>query len=57
VEAELINEFPGCIVELIDGSGGIFDVSLDGSMVFSKHEMNDRFPDEGEVPRLVREMT
>ncbi len=30
------------------GSGGVFDVELDGKMVFSKHE-EGRFPEPGEV--------
>jgi selT/selW/selH-like putative selenoprotein len=32
----------------VKGKGGIFDVSLDGKMVFSKHEVG-RFPEEDEV--------
>jgi len=30
---------------LIKGSGGVFDVFVDGKRVFSKHEVGD-FPDE-----------
>jgi len=33
---------------LIAGSGGIFDVKVDGRLVFSKHETG-RFPDDAEV--------
>jgi selT/selW/selH-like putative selenoprotein len=57
VENELKREFPECTVELVEGSGGVFDVTLDGSMVYSKFEKGDRFPEEGEVSRLVREIT
>lgn len=39
--------------ELVAGHGGIFDVSVDGRMVFSKRETG-RFPDEGEVVSLIR---
>ena len=30
---------------LIEGAGGIFDVNVDGKLVYSKHETGD-FPDE-----------
>ena len=35
-------------IELDRQSGGIFDVIVDGDMVFSKFDVG-RFPDEGEV--------
>jgi selT/selW/selH-like putative selenoprotein len=34
--------------ELICGGGGIFDVVVDGEMIFSKHEL-DRFPEPDEI--------
>ena len=34
--------------ELICGGGGIFDVVVDGEMIFSKHEV-DRFPEPDEI--------
>ena len=30
---------------LIEGAGGIFDVNMDGKLVYSKHETGE-FPDE-----------
>jgi len=58
VEVELKNEFPGSTVELVGGKGGIFEVSLDGSTIYEKdRDVCGRFPEKGEVPRLVREMT
>lgn len=42
--------------ELIAGSGGIFDVKLDGDLLFSKHEKG-RFPEEAEVVDLVTKAT
>lgn len=36
------------------GSRGIFDVRLDGEVVFSRHESR-RFPLDGEVEGLLRE--
>lgn len=38
--------------ELLKGSGGIFDVKVDGDLVFSKHEKG-RFPEDGEVIDLI----
>jgi len=34
--------------ELVCGGGGIFDVVVDGEMIFSKHEL-DRFPEPEEI--------
>jgi len=36
----------------VKGSGGIFDVVLDGKTLFSKHEAG-RFPEPGEVLDLI----
>jgi len=33
---------------MIEGSGGIFDVTLDGAIIYSKHETG-RFPEHEEV--------
>ena len=33
---------------MIEGSGGVFDVKLDGKMIYSKHETG-RFPEHDEV--------
>lgn len=38
---------------LVKGSGGIFDVVVDGKQVFSKHETG-RFPEPGEVVKMLR---
>lgn len=37
---------------LIKGGRGIFDVKVDGELVFSKYEVN-RFPKDGEVADLL----
>ena len=39
-------------MELIAGSGGIFDIRADGRLIFSKHKQG-RFPEEGEIVRLL----
>lgn len=41
---------------LIKGSGGIFDVTLDGELIFSKHDQ-DRFPSNEEIEQLVKDKT
>ena len=38
---------------LIPGNNGIFDVKVDGRVVYSKYQTG-RFPDPGEVLRVVR---
>ncbi|MBD3419628.1 MAG: SelT/SelW/SelH family protein [Chitinivibrionales bacterium] len=42
----------GADSELVGGSGGIFDVYVEGKLVFSKHEKG-RFPNPGEVAKLI----
>jgi selenoprotein W-related protein len=42
--------------ELVKGSGGVFDVTADGALVYSKHRTG-RFPENAEVLRSLRELT
>lgn len=51
--AELAEEFPGIEVKLIPGSGGIFEVSVDGVPVFSKKRVG-RHAQPGEVVEILR---
>ena len=44
----------GAEVELVGGGGGIYDVVVDGAEIFSKHKL-DRFPEDGEIVRLIQE--
>jgi len=37
---------------LIAGSGGVFEVVIDGQKIFSKAAIG-RFPDDGEIVRLI----
>jgi selenoprotein W-related protein len=39
---------------LTPGSGGVFDVAVDGALIFSRHAAR-RFPDPGEVVALLRD--
>ena len=38
--------------KLVGGKGGVFDVEIDGKVIFSKHEMS-RFPEEAEILELL----
>jgi selenoprotein W-related protein len=41
-------------VEVVPGTGGIFDVHVDGDLVFTK-KMLGRYPDPGDVQPLLRD--
>ncbi|MFT7485619.1 MAG: selT/selW/selH-like putative selenoprotein [Candidatus Paceibacteria bacterium] len=43
---------PDLEIELVRGSGGCFEVTVDGNLVFSKLSL-DRFPAYQEVPTLL----
>ncbi len=53
----------GCVLEeallvdaeLIRGKEGVFDVRVDGKLIFSKHELG-RFPEPDEVERKVERL-
>jgi selT/selW/selH-like putative selenoprotein len=53
VSAE-IKEATGEDALLVPSSGGIFDVKVDGNLVFSKHKVA-RFPQPGEISQLLAE--
>jgi selenoprotein W-related protein len=50
--AEIKTHF-GASTELIASHGGVFEVTVDGRRIFSKKALG-RFPDDGEIVRLVR---
>lgn len=41
-------------MSLVEASGGLFEVTVDGDLVFSKKDLG-RHAEEGEVLRLIRE--
>jgi predicted Rdx family selenoprotein len=43
-------------VTQIAGDGGIFDVKVDGALVYSKHETGRHIRDNQEVLDLIREL-
>ena len=48
----LLKEKYGAKVNVIASEGGVFEVVVDGELVFSKKKLN-RFPVEGEVEGLI----
>ena len=56
MEAELKSKFDGGGIELISSGGGVFEVTLDGDLIFSKRSL-DRFPEDGEIEKLIRQNT
>jgi selenoprotein W-related protein len=51
--AELKQAWPETDVLLIPSSGGVFEVKVDGDLIFSKKALR-RHAEPGEVVRLVR---
>jgi len=51
--AELQDAFPGIETKLTPSSGGIFDVMVDGKLVFSKRAAG-RHAKPGEVVKLIK---
>jgi selenoprotein W-related protein len=49
---ELKKDF-AATVELNESSGGVFEVTVDGNLIFSKKN-SDRFPEPGEIQALIR---
>ena len=50
--AELRDAFPGTDVRLVPSSGGVFEVTVDGQLVFSKKALR-RHAEPGEVLKLI----
>jgi selenoprotein W-related protein len=46
--AGLLKQHFSVEAKLVPGSGGVFDVHVEGKKVFSKHD-EGRFPDEDEI--------
>lgn len=53
---ELLTTFEGDLTRasLIPGSGGVFDIRLNGEMIFSRKEAQ-RFPEIKEIKQLIRD--
>jgi len=53
VEEELKTAYSDVHVELIPGHGGVFEVALDGTEIYSKSNTG-RFPDTGEITSIIK---
>jgi selenoprotein W-related protein len=53
--AELKQTFPNAEVRLIESSGGVFEVTVDGQLVFSKKTMR-RHAEPGEVLKAIQQL-
>ena len=56
LEAELKSTFPDVNTNLISSGGGVFEIMLDGNLIFSKRAKG-RFPDDSEVVTLIKQAT
>ncbi len=54
LEAKLKQTFQGIDVQLISSGGGVFEVTLNDRLIFSKRSL-DRFPDDGEIEKLIEQ--
>ncbi|PYP11238.1 MAG: hypothetical protein DMD59_03310 [Gemmatimonadetes bacterium] len=52
--AEIRDVYPHAEVRLVQSSGGVFEVDVDGRRVYSK-KSTKRHAEPGEVVRLIRE--
>ena len=52
LETELKQNFPNMEISLISSGGGVFEIVLDGKLIFSKKAIN-RFPEKGEILRII----
>jgi selT/selW/selH-like putative selenoprotein len=54
VQAEVKANYPDSNIKLIEGGGGVFDVTCNGKMIYSKlYIEGDRFPKQGEITGLI----
>lgn len=53
--AELKQAYPDADVRLIESSGGVFEVTVDGKLVFSKKSLR-RHAEPGEVLKAIRQV-
>ena len=54
LEAKINTEIEGASVELVQSSGGIFTVSVNGNEIFNNKKETVKFPIEEEVIRKIQ---
>ncbi len=50
--ADIKEAYPGTGVQLIEGSGGVFEVVVDGELIFSKIKLG-RHPERDEILNIL----
>ena len=56
LEDELKGNFSNVKIKLNQGSGGIFKVIVDGSIIFNKLEIEKRFPNSNEITTRIKSL-
>jgi|TARA_B100000470_G_scaffold117572_1_gene90720 selenoprotein W-related protein len=56
LEQHLKTKYDGANIELISSGGGVFEVTLENKLIFSKKSLG-RFPDDGEIDTLIDQNT
>ena len=51
---ELVSKF-GITSELIESGGGVFEIRVNGHLIFSKKKLN-RFPNPGEIIQFIEDL-
>jgi selenoprotein W-related protein len=52
LEAHLKTKYNEADIKLISSGGGVFEITLDNELIFSKKALG-RFPDDGEIDNLI----
>ena len=52
LEAHLKTKYNVADIKLISSGGGVFEITLDNELIFSKKSLG-RFPDDGEIDNLI----
>ena len=52
MEEHLKAKYNGADIKLISSGGGVFEITLDNELIFSKKALG-RFPDDGEIDNLI----
>ncbi|MAC49058.1 MAG: hypothetical protein CMO42_12410 [Verrucomicrobiales bacterium] len=47
------SEFADANVEIVEGSGGVFEVTFDGKLIYSKKETGE-FPEEQDILNILK---
>ena len=52
MESELEQIYPDAEIKLVSSGGGVFEVMVNGNLIFSKKSL-DRFPEEGVIVNMI----